>query len=179
MLLSIVVPLALAACNAPETAKVDNRSVEAKPDAPVSVPVAPSPQAAPRDAEETDGAARTVKLADGQAVTIEPFRMVKKQGLSDSQCGIAIAGQRLMTMGAGETEVYTCYELIGAGALPADRGVARMGLLYDVGSPNASFSTAVILRREPTGWAVDESRAGEFDDRPEAKSIEALAKAVR
>ncbi|RHW17846.1 hypothetical protein D1610_04815 [Sphingomonas gilva] len=111
-------------------------------------------------------------------MTVVPFRTVEKRGLSDSQCGVTIDGKRLVTIGTGETEVYTCYRLTGAGALPPDDAAQRIGLLYDVGSPNADFHTAVVLRRAAEGWQVDEGLSGRFDSAPEAKSIEALAEAL-
>lgn len=179
MLCSLALWLALSACG-PQTPEAANDLPPAAAPSAQATAAAPEPaHAAMPEAGEPDGATRTITLAGGQAIALAPFRTVEKQGLSDSQCGVTIDGQRLVTMGEGETEVYTCYKLTGAGALPADGAVPRIGLLYDVGSPNAQFATAVILRKEVAGWAVDESRAGEFDSKPAAKSLEALANAVR
>ena len=179
MLLALVLSLALSACGQQAPEPANDQPAAAAPVAPTAAaPSEPMQNVAP-EAGEGDGAVRTIELAGGQTVTVAPFRTVRKSGLSDSQCGVTIDGTRLMTMGEGETEVYTCYRLTGAGALRPDGAVARIGLLYDVGSPNARFPTAVILRKEQAGWTVDEARAGAFDDKPEAKSIDALARAVR
>jgi hypothetical protein len=181
MLFSLIASLALAACGPQASLPANNVSAATIPATPVATetPAAALPAAQATGSGQPDGEARTIALAGGHSITLTPFRTVEKSGLSDSQCGVTIDGQRLMTMGAGETEVYTCYRLTGAGALPADGAVPRIGLLYDVGSPNAQFATAVILRKEAASWAVDEARAGEFDSKPEAKSLEALAKALR
>lgn len=181
MLFSLIASLALAACGQQMSLPANNVSATTVPASPIAQqgPGTESPVSQAATPSQPDGETRTIVLAGGASITLAPFRTVEKSGLSDSQCGVTINGQSLMTMGEGETEVYTCYRLTGAGALPADGAVPRIGLLYDVGSPNAQFATAVVLRKEVAGWAVDEARAGEFDSKPEAKSIEVLAKAVR
>ncbi len=121
----------------------------------------------------------TIKLADGHTLGLRGFRVLAKHGLSDAQCGVIIGGQRLMTLGEGETEIYTCDELVAAGALPPDRGLQRIGLIYDWSTRNANARTAVILREEHGRWLVDTSTAGRFDGVPAGRSIPALRRALR
>ena len=101
-------------------------------------------------------------------------RIVAESGLP----GVVIEGRRLTVMGAGEAEVYTCRGLVAAGPVPPAGGKDRIGLIYDVASPNAAFRTATLLVREPEGWSVDEGSIGRYDDTPEAQSLAALTKAL-
>ena len=87
--------------------------------------------------------------------------------LSGSQCGVLLDRQRMLTLGANELDVYTCYRLIEAHPLPITDEHARVALLYDAGSPNADFRTAVLLQSGVDGhWHVDASATGTYDDLP-------------
>lgn len=125
-----------------------------------------------------DGAMLTVRLTDGRQVKLRGFRQVGRSGLSQARCGVTITGRRVVTLGVGDTEVYSCDGLAAAGVVPPAGGVQRIGLIYDASSPNAEFRTAVVLR-EDGGWHVDPAFAGRFDDTPASRSIGALRRALR
>lgn len=112
-----------------------------------------------------------VRLSAGRIVTLVPFR-------AGAQCGVAIGGRRLTIIGAGETEAYACVRLVEAGALPRAAGRERIGLIYDVASPNARFRTAAVLVEGADGWALDAEVLGRYDDTPAARSLAALARAL-
>jgi len=125
------------------------------------------------------GASRlTIAFPDGSTVLLEPFRTDRKLGISDAQCGVIIEGRRLTVIGEGEMESYSCIGLAEAGALPPLAGQRRIGLIYDVASPNAHFRTAAILLKNSGEWNIDSASAGSYDDRPEAQSLRALAGAL-
>jgi hypothetical protein len=122
-----------------------------------------------------DKAVRPVRLADGSALTLTPVRIVGRLPGITAQCGVLIDGQAIVTIGLGDLEAYGCRSLVEAGPLSGD----RIGLIYDVSSPNVSFRTALILAKDAAGkWAIDPASIGTYDDKPEAKSIAAFAKAV-
>jgi hypothetical protein len=126
-----------------------------------------------------DGRARTVALPPGKPVTLTPVR-IRAEGPGVSyRCGLRIGGQTLVTIGTGDTEAYGCSGLVDAGALTAKGGARRIGLLYDVSSPNAEFRTALVLVEGSGGWAVDPESVGKWDDAPAARSLAALRKAAR
>lgn len=131
----------------------------------------------PRD--QPDGKAVTITLTDGRRITLAGFHQDVAENLSAGRCGVTINGQRVMTMGVGETEVYTCEGLLAAGVVPHDGRRQRIGLIYDVASPNVRFRTAVVLRDEGGRWRVDPAYAGRFDDSPAGRSIPALRRALR
>ena len=58
----------------------------------------------------------------------------------------ALLERRVMAIGVDDTDAYTGGTLAAAGALPADGRRRRIGLIYDVSSPNARFRTAAVLR---------------------------------
>ncbi|WP_440978661.1 hypothetical protein ACQHGV_14020 [Sphingomonas pseudosanguinis] len=169
--------LLLLACGAPA------RSVPAEPDngaAPgASVPAVPPPSPATAPPGTPDGKPVTITLTDKRRVTLSGFRIAENHGLSAGQCGVIIDRQRLMTMGVDDTEVYSCDALVAAGVIPPDGRQQRIGLIYDVSSPNAHFRTAVVLRQEGKGWAVDPTYSGKFDSIPAGRSIPALRRALR
>ena len=169
--------LLLLACGAPA------RSVPAKPDngaAPgVSAPAVPSPSPATTPSGTPDGKPVTITLTDKRRVTLSGFRTVENHGLSAGQCGVTIDRQRLMTLGVGDTDAYSCDALVAAGILSPDDQRQRIGLIYDVSSPNAHFRTAVVLREEGGRWAVDPTYSGKFDDTPAGRSIPALRRALK
>lgn len=119
-----------------------------------------------------------VTLADGKAVTLEPYQVNEQHGLSSGQCGVTLAGSKIETMGSGDTDAYTCKGFVEAGPLPPQGEAQRIGIIYDAGSENADFRTAVILVQTPGGWKVDPDTLGQYDDAPEGKSIAALSKAL-
>ena len=84
-----------------------------------------------------------------------------------------------MTLGVGDTDAYSCDALVAAGILSPDDQRQRIGLIYDVSSPNAHFRTAVVLREEGGRWAVDPTYSGKFDDTPAGRSIPALRRALK
>lgn len=135
-----------------------------------------SPEGGPA-ADRRDGQTLALKLADGRTVTLHAFQTAGA-GLAASRCGVVIEGRRMLTMGVGDTEVYTCDGLVAAGAVPAAGRVQRIGLIYEVSSSNASFRTAVVLR-EDGGWHVDPTFAGKFDDTAAGRTIAALRRALR
>lgn len=169
--------LLLLACGAPA------RSVPAEPDNGVasgaSVPAVPSPSPATTPPGTPDGKPVTITLTDKRRVTLLGFRIIENHGLSAGQCGVTIDRQRLMTMGADDTEVYSCDALVAAGIVPPDDQRQRIGLIYDVSSPNAQFRTAVVLREESRRWAVDPTYSGKFDGTPAGRSIPALRRALK
>ena len=126
-----------------------------------------------------DGQPLSIRLPNSQAITLTGFKTNTKRGLSDAQCGVSVDGPRLMTMGEGDTDVYTCNALLAAGALPPAGKVQRIGLIYEVSSPTAVFRTAVILLQDGRRWAIDASKTGVFDDAPAGRSIPALRHALR
>ncbi len=129
--------------------------------------------------DAADGRRLTIRLTDGRQVGLRGFRIDRVDSFSAAACGVIIATQRLMTMGIDETEVYTCVELVAAGVLPPERRAQRIGLIYDVSSPNSAFRTAVVLREANGRWQVDPAYAGRFDDAPAGRSIPALRRALR
>lgn len=133
---------------------------------------------APKTAIQRDGKPLRMTFADGRGVRLQGFRRITLRGLSQSQCGVIIAGRQISTLGVDETEVYSCDGLIAAGVVPSAGQVRRVGLIYDASSPNAHFRTAVVLR-DDGGWHVDPAFAGRFDDAPEARSMAALRRALR
>ena len=168
--------LLLIACGPPAT------PVTAKPTDPVAL-AAPAPAPAPAPAameprDEPDGKPVSIRLTDGRRVTLAGFKVDTKRNLSSGQCGVRIDGQRIMTMGAGDTDAYTCGTLVAAGILPPDGRRQRIGLIYEVSSPNAGFRTAVVLRAAGSGWQVDRDQAGRFDDMPAGRTIPALRRAL-
>jgi hypothetical protein len=168
--------LLILACGAPA------RSIPAQPDngADPGVPVraaSPSPTATPPGTP--DGKPVMIALTDKRRVTLGGFRVVENHGLSAGQCGVTIDRQQLMTMGVDETDAYSCDALVAAGILPPDGQRQRIGLIYDVSSPNAHFRTAVVLREEGGRWRVDPGYAGKFDDTLAGRSIPALRRALK
>lgn len=171
---SIALPatLTLVACGLPA------RSVTAQPDDPGVVVSALSPMSmVSRD--KADGKPVSIRLTDGRRVTLAGFKVDTKHGLSAGQCGVTIDRWRIMTMGVDDTDAYTCGMLVAAGILPPGGREQRIGLIYDVSSPNAQFRTAVVLRGGGAGWRVDRAYAGRFDDTPAGRSIPALRRALR
>lgn len=128
--------------------------------------------------DEPPGSNVTVTFPDSRKVEVETFKVDAKHGLSNAQCGVIIGSQRIETLGSGDTETYTCDKFVEAGPLPPAESTARIGLIYDASSANASFRTAVILVQDGESWKVDAESLGEFDDSEASKSIEALAEAV-
>lgn len=127
---------------------------------------------------QRDGVPLRITFTDRSGVRLQGFRRVVRSGLSQSQCGVIIAGRQIATLGVGETEVYSCDGLIAAGVVPSAGRVKRIGLIYNASSPNAHFRTAVVLR-EDGGWHVDPAFAGQFDDTPQARNMAALRRALR
>jgi len=136
-----------------------------------------APQASQRDAP--DGKPLTIKLTDGRSISLAGFKERDGQGFRFGRCGVTVGRQRIMTMGVGDTEAYTCGALVAAGIVPPSGRRQRIGLIYDVSSPNAQFRTAVVLHETASGWQVDASYAGKFDDAPPGRSIPALRRALR
>lgn len=135
--------------------------------------------AAPVSANPADGnSAIAVRRSGGGTVVVAPFTTDRKSGLSDAQCEVAIAGQTLTVIGEGETEAYTCIGLVDAGPLPPRAAQERIGLIYDVASPNASFRTAAILVETSGTWTIDAASLGKYDDTAAAQSVKALASAL-
>ena len=120
-----------------------------------------------------------IKLTDRRVIGLRGFKVLSKHGLSDAQCGVMIGGQRVMTLGEGETEAYTCDDLVAAGTVPSDRNVQRVGLIYNWSTRNAQARTAVVLREEHGRWRVDTETIGRFDGVPSSRSIPALRRALR
>lgn len=125
---------------------------------------------------QTDGTVYDLALpgAGNVHVGVQPVRIGPKK-----VCGVLIGKRLLTTMGAGPTEAYSCVRLRAIGPLPPQGGFPRIGLLYEVASPNAAFNTAVIVQQRSGYWSVDEASLGTYDDTPAAQSLDALAKAVR
>ncbi len=170
---SIVISAALSliACGPPAT------SVAAKPtDSVVTAGTLPPPSMESRD--EPDGKPVSIRMTDGRRITLAGFKVDTRRSLSSGQCGVRIDGQRIMTMGTGDTEVYTCETLVAAGILPPSGRRQRIGLIYDVSSPNARFRTAVVLQATGSAWQVDPLYAGRFDDTPAGRGIPALRRAL-
>lgn len=170
---SIVISAALVliACGPPAT------SVAAKPtDSVVTAGTLPPPSMESRD--EPDGKPVSIRMTDGRRITLVGFKVDTRRNLSSGQCGVRIDGQRIMTMGAGDTEVYTCGTLVAAGILPPSGRRQRIGLIYDVSSPNARFRTAVVLHATGSAWQIDRRYAGRFDDTPAGRTIPALRRAL-
>lgn len=107
--------------------------------------------------DQADGRSRTVT---GVVAPIEPFRVLQGQALSNAQCGVRIGGQRVLTLGAGDLDAYTCVHLREVRALPT----GKVGLLYDAESPNAALVTAVVLRRAGNQWVVMPEATTIWDD---------------
>ncbi|MET0246008.1 MAG: hypothetical protein ABW182_04595, partial [Sphingomonas sp.] len=129
-----------------------------------------------------DGPAMSIRFDDGTQVSLRGWKINGKFGLSHGLCGVRIWKQRLETIGGGKTDSYTCVELIDAGALPSTRTSRRIGLIYNVSSPSPpmpTYQTAVVFLGDGSGWRVDLDRLGIYDGAPAARSISALAKAVR
>lgn len=66
--------------------------------------------------------------------------------------------QRVITVGAGQTETLSCVRFVAAGPLPSPRSI---GLIYDLESgPGSTFRAAVIMTQdEETGlWSMNEDR---------------------
>jgi len=99
-------------------------------------------------------------------------------GGSRVQCGVSISGQRIRIIGAGELDVLECNSLVEAGALPPVNGAQRIGLIYDVSTPNQTGRMAVILVQGSKGWSLDIDTLDQFENGPEFRSIRALAKAL-
>lgn len=132
------------------------------------------------DARNTGADLLDLRWPDGRALRLAPYRIDAARGLSTARCGVEIAGRRVDTIGVGEAEAYTCNALVEAGPLPPDAdGHRRIGLIYDVSSPNAAFRTAIVLVDAAGAWAVDPETPARFDDTPQARSIDALAAALR
>jgi len=120
-----------------------------------------------------------VKLTNGQTEILYPFKVEEGNGHhSGAQCGVVISGQRIEIIGVGDMEVYTCDGFVEAGPLPPIDNAERIGLIYDVSSPNVAFRTAVILVHDSKGWSLDAESLGRFDGLPEAKSVRTLAKTL-
>lgn len=158
---------------APEAA--DNTMTDASATGPENAATSTAAQVADTS---MDGAARAIRFSDGSTVQLQGLKIDVREGLSDGKCAVSIGDQRIDTVGSGELEVYTCGALVDAGALPPTGDARRIGLIYRVSSPNAQFQTALILIDQNGKWTLDAESAGAFDDAPEAKSIEALAKTV-
>ena len=169
--------IALAACG----------SAARTPDGPTVTEASPAVLSVPRtqvvggtrsgEAAKTDhlnGDALSIKLSNGRSVTLQGFKVDAKHGLSTAQCGVTIERQRVMSMGTGETDTYTCGKLIAAGPVPPLGAVERVGLIYQVSSPNAGFRTAAVLERIDGAWRIDPKSAGAFDDQPAGRSIAGL-----
>jgi len=89
-----------------------------------------------------------------------------------------ISGQRIGIIGVGELGVLICNRLVEAGPLPPLKGAQRIGLIYDVSTPNNTGRTAVILVQETKGWSLDVQTPNQFDDSPDFRSVRELAKAL-
>ncbi|MEN3749905.1 hypothetical protein TPR58_22220 [Sphingomonas sp. HF-S3] len=187
--IAFVVPavaLALAGCGAPEgPPRETGNEMRAQPSsapATFTFPAIDIPENHHGDPKIPDGPARRIRFDDGSRVTLRGWRILAKFGLSDSLCGVRIGGQHLETIGAGETDTYSCLELVDAGALPSAGSTRRIGLLYEVSGAAPSsptFRTAIILLGDRTGWRVDPESLGTYDSTEAARSIRALARAVR
>lgn len=127
---------------------------------------------------KADGKALTIKLRDGRAIKLQSMRREALSGVSRAQCAVTVAGRQVATLGIGETDTYTCNGLIAAGVVPPAGNVQRIGLIYDAGSPNAQFRTALVLR-DDKGWHVDPAFAGRFDDTPAGRTMAGLRRALR
>ncbi|MCD9031368.1 hypothetical protein LDO32_06460 [Luteimonas sp. Y-2-2-4F] len=135
--------------------------------------------AAAPGAQDDSTAPADLRWPDGRTLRLAPYRTDASRGLSAAHCGVEIAGRRVDTIGAGEAEAYTCNALVEAGPLPPDAGGGRrIGLIYDVSSPNAAFRTAIVLVEAAGGWTVDPQTPARFDDTPQARSLAALAAAL-
>lgn len=112
-----------------------------------NVSVGPTPPSASPSLRATaDGqASRSITFADKSSARLEAIKVAAKAGLSDAQCAISVDGQRVDTIGGGGLDAYTCGVLVDSGALLTIAGARRIGLIYRVSSPNASFQTALIL----------------------------------
>jgi hypothetical protein len=99
-------------------------------------------------------------------------------GGSRLQCGVSISGQRIRIIGVGELDVLDCNSLVEAGALPPVNGAQRIGLIYDVSTPNDTWRMAVILVQGSKGWSLDINTPDQFENGPESRSVRALAKAL-
>lgn len=125
--------------------------------------------------DRADGPVRSVA---GTGLRLTPFRVVGGAGLSASQCGVLIEGQRLMTLGAGDLDAYTCLGLVELRAISSAGRAARIGLMYDAASRNVTLRTVAVVVRSAGGqWTVDADATTVFDDLP-AKSWAAFAAAL-
>jgi hypothetical protein len=115
-----------------------------------------------------------VTLAGGRRVIVEG--VVDRRGVPP-RCTVRIDGQPLATIGYGDLEAYGCGGLRAAGRLRADAGRPRIGLIYDVFSPNARFRTALVVRSVRARWAIEPGSPGRFDDTEAARSISSLRRA--
>ena len=127
--------------------------------------------------DEPDGSKRAVQI-EGRTIQLTPFRVMQKSGLSDSQCGILVDGQRLLTLGAGDLDAYTCLEIVDVKALPSTKAGPRLGLRYEAASPNTSLQTATVIVRDADGrWAVVPEATTTFENLTE-KTWSALEAAL-
>lgn len=180
------VSLALSGCSAPAgPPRGTTNDMSAEPSStPVNftfptIELAEDPYA---DPEKFDGPARPIRFDNGTRVSVRGWKINGKFGLSSGLCGVRIGQQRLATVGGGKTDAYTCKRLVDAGPLPSAGTTRRIGLIYNVSGPSPpmpTYQTAVILLGDGAGWRVDVDRLGTYDGTPAAKSISALAKAVR
>ena len=127
---------------------------------------------------ERDGTQLAIRLRNGLTVRLQGLRRSSPGEMSAAQCAVDADGRRLATVGVGATEQYTCTGLVAAGAMPLKNGAPRIGLIYEVESPNASFRTAVVLEQASGAWRVDDELAGEFDGIAAGRSIAGLRAAL-
>ena len=176
---AVLLLLSTGACGTPDPTSANAATIAARVSPANPAPgsaQAPAAPAAP--AGKAEGAAHPVTLADGTRVTVQGYRQDGRRGLSSVQCSVAIGEATVATMGSGDTDSYTCGKLVEAGALPPAAGHQRIGLIYDVSSPNASFRSAVILVGDAGTWSVDAATLGRYDDTPAGRSIAGLRKAL-
>jgi len=66
--------------------------------------------------------------------------------------------QGIIVIGIGETETVSCDKLAEAGPMPAEKGVPRIGLIYQTHSPNSPSIDAAILKFDLASktWSLDE-----------------------
>jgi hypothetical protein len=145
----------------------------------------PSAAATPK----ADHAPVTVKLGKEDSVALTPVRFApapgQSQAVNTNWCGVILRSpgfppQGTVTIGTGSTEALSCNGVDEIGVVPASGSSARIGLIYQTTSPNASSRTPVILVRDPKSrrWTVADELSEKMAELPGRASLASLRRAL-
>lgn len=132
-----------------------------------------------KDKPVSDGKPEIISFPDTGEIKISSFR--QQTAGWQWQCFVLIEGkqiktQKIVTVGAGQTEALTCHNVKAIGRLPSPEGMHRFGLIYKVASPNSELDMPAIVYStvKDSNWMLDETLVEQMELRENNDTIPAI-----